>query len=313
MSASSFEPLRTLGYFPSKTEEAIHQMRSDYKKPDEIEFEFEDSQKYWVWIERHQNPLKTALEDMIANIQHINFADFTRSLGESIEDIHSRLKQSHGKGFDFSKHTIVLVEGNKSNKWVAEIALKQFGVLASAYIRLGEKDGRSFIQYCDTLSKNQLKDLLQGKSLILFDDGSYSGKQLADHLSNIKNYVSKNNLGVKNICAIVPYMTPLSERVVANAYETVRSKTPLLLSAHKMIPTLDSLQRNSRDAVMHSWYRQNDVDPGALGLVWFDHKLPNGQSFPEPLARGSIFTVDGKSIGSLSFFPEITPPYKTGQ
>lgn len=80
----------------------------------------------------------------------------------------------------------------------------------------------------------------------------------------------------------------------------------------KKLHLLAILIPDSYNTIVDAWYRGNRVDADKIGLAWFQHKVPNSQSFPAAIANGSVFDANGVSQRTPRFIlvPHITEVYK---
>lgn len=282
------------------------------------------------WIRAHDAPVQEAVSVVAKNVMFIDFDAFKYQLGESYADARGQLNGLYEGEFDSKKHVIVPVEGGKSNKWVAELALSEYGVQAFAYVRLGEKDARSFQDFCsDTMvpkladkenssiisrprspTQSAATEAFKDKTIMLFDDGSYSGMQLRDHLRGVLKASETYDLNLKSVCIIVPFATEEARKVLAE--EAALSTTvKVIVSASHIIPSLANLDDQVKEIISQMWYNGDMAELAKRGLVWFSHKVPNSQSFPAALINGSIYKPNGQPISkSIRLIPQVIPPYK---
>ena len=314
---------RTQGYFASREDERNHQVSDDPNEPTPASAEYEDGVSYMTegWIATHPENVQDAVRAVASRIERIPYTTFLGTLRDSVQSTSEALSKLYTRSFDSSSDAIVLVEGRKSNKWVAELALKYGGFDAHAYYHLGEKDARGFSDYFERLNPIQLRAAqaeFKNRTIVLFDDGSYSGKQMSDHINKVKEVVSKYKLGVKAIAVIVPYMTDYAAGLIATAAEPPRRgrSVPVVISSHERIPTLADIpnteQAPHRTTLLNMWYGGDTSIAQKLGLIWHDFKVPNDQSFPGPIINGSVYNDKGVSIKGFGgqIVPEIISPYK---
>jgi hypothetical protein len=203
-----------------------------------------------------------------------------------------------------SQEVVVLLEGGKSNKWVADIMLhdpKTSDLVCPPYssLRLGQKGAR---EACAIMAENPT--LVEGKSLLLCDDASFSGHQLTDHVKAIQDVVRKGFARPKELCVVAPFMTKRAETLLTQLNRD--PSFPLFVADHQTIPTLADTSEGIQAG--GDW----GIAPAmldAMGLVCFAHKLPNGESFPPPLARGLL--PSGSPSQTQSPTPPFTPTAKS--
>ncbi len=264
------------------------------------------------WIEAHKESedCKRTLEKIIEAIQYIRWSQFLGALRDSVESIKGRLDEIYADQDGFKSHTdaVVLVEKEKSNQWVAEVALEHLDFLAHEYVALGSKGAQKFSAYLSHENPDFKKNLV-GKIIVLFDDASFSGTQLHEHVTSVMRAVERAR--PRGIVVIAPFMTGHAAAKIVSLSTRV---LPVFLSDHKRIPTLAEidLPESGRGLVSRLW-GYSDSDLTKLGLTWFSHKVPNYMSFPQPIAHGSIYKTDGTCVArKIGFIPEVLPVYKRG-
>jgi protein tyrosine phosphatase (PTP) superfamily phosphohydrolase (DUF442 family) len=312
----------------SRNEEADHYIRKTPPKPEKLDSSqltslnssSENSaggvmHTVHQWIEAHEEGLQAAASEAAESVKFIDFDTFILKLKVSYDDILTNLAPLYSGNFDPKEHAIALVEGKKSNKWVAElIASEHPHGEAYAYVRLGEKEAREFQNLIEQSPKEKNDDLInqfKNKTLLLFDDGSYSGTQMCDHLKHILTLIAEHHLGVTAIAVIIPYMTVHAKQKLEQLALS-SSDVKVLISKSEDIQTLNHIKSvRTKTHLAQMWYKNDFQALQKIGTIWLEHKVPNDQSFPGPLLRGSVFNSDGKSRDiSVQIIPDLTPPYK---
>ncbi|MBS0652914.1 MAG: hypothetical protein JSR39_05215, partial [Verrucomicrobia bacterium] len=102
-------------------------------------------------------------------IRRISFPEFSQALGRSMHTL--------PKGLD--KRAVVLTSEHKSNQWVAEVA-KGHHRFNSTYQSLGHEHASDFVAYLDQTASGKCP-----KEIVLFDDASFSGNQMTNHVNAI--------------------------------------------------------------------------------------------------------------------------------
>jgi protein tyrosine/serine phosphatase len=207
------------------------------------------------------------------------------------------------------------VEGCKSNKWVAELVRDKCEAEPLAYLRLGDKQAKEVDAYFQNLSPQALQRAiayLKDKTFMLFDDGSYSGTQLQEHISHLLEIIKTHQIKIKAIAVVVPFMTRHAELTLR---AIPHQDTQVIISKHETIDTLDEIQEaDTRQFLIRAWFKNDTEILKKMGLIWLEHKVPNDQSFPAPLASGSIYDETGNpSKKCIGIIPQIIPPYKKSE
>jgi hypothetical protein len=279
----------------------------------DISYESSVGFKSYAWVDEHPEEKsgvkRGVLEKVIEKIKLVRRDTFVATLKASTESARDQLALlDESKEFRENRDAVVLVEKHKSNQWVAELAIEHCNFVGNTYMTLGSKDATLFKAYID---KNPgFKRALKDKTVVLFDDASFSGKQLHDHVSAIRSFSIKNRLEIKAIAVIAPFMT-------ASAYERIKSlsipECPVIVGRPEPIETLgdtEGLSEPDKTSLCALWgYERGDL--AGLGLTWFSHKVPNYQSFPKELAEGSIYRKEKTCLTyTQKFIPDIISPYK---
>lgn len=313
MSVNFYNSINTYGFIPAG-QEIDHNISITPNVPEEVPecYTSEQGTSYeaWNWIEAHEPILREAIQEVVDHTQYISYVEFLDALGTAIDSV---LKQC-SPDFQPNQNAVVMVEGRKSNKWVAEIALTSKAFQANKYFRLGTKEAISFKEYVTSLNPGEKKDLigeLRGKTVFLFDDASYSGKQMTDHIHGMHQIFQYHRLPVKELAVVVPFMTDQAERSIMN--EAAQSKIPTIVADHQRLPSLSNISQRSYEQIVQAWYGGSRVASDQIGLGWFQHKVPNDQSFPAALVNGSVYNSRGVSQrgGKFTLVPKIIEVYKS--
>ncbi len=54
----------------------------------------------------------------------------------------------------------------------------------------------------------RVREKFKGRTIVLFDDASYSGKQMTSHLYNVRRIVEHYSLEARDVVVVVPFITP---------------------------------------------------------------------------------------------------------
>jgi hypothetical protein len=305
-----------------------------------------------TWVGLHEVGYQPALTELLSTIRRVTFAEFKKQLEVSIKSCFPQFGVDSRETYrEFLKNTVVLVENKNSNQWVAELAKKYVGFAASNYYRLGEKDAREFTSHIRNFAKADEIERLKGKVLVLFDDGSYSGKQIYDHVVNLLNLKKEKTLNFDRVCVIVPYMTDRSRTMLADlAAKTHRvvglkegspsledtdelgsdgkqekvEKTPVapvnedadsdvIVADSSQIHTVAESVTEEHAALLTKlwWSKESRTEgPHSKGIMWFDHKIPNDQSFIGAIEKGNVINPSRICRNTFKLIPQIEIPYK---
>ena len=255
---------------------------------------------------------------MIEGVQYISHQEFLKELSKSLKPVCRQIRNTYKDKSTLGTHCIALVQEGKSNLLVAELAKEHFGFDAERYMDLRLNNAEKFSLMLAGISKKNLhlvREKFKGKTIILFDDASYSGKQMSSHLMHVRSSVYKYKLQVKQIAVVVPFATPYAMQKIKEASKRrPGDAVKVLVAPAKDLLVLSNLPQGSYRQVIDLWYQGKREDANKIGLAYFQHKVPNDQSFPAPLINGSIYHMNnGQSQSqknSYKFIPEIIPSYK---
>jgi hypothetical protein len=264
----------------------------EWQPPQTQDHEF-DPQKFTAWVEKNIDPqFQKAFLSITGLIKRISFPIFKQALNAALLEVN----------LGPEKHHYVLVAKGKSNEWVAGLAASQappklLGQIH--YLALGHEDACEFVATMGTIPSKQWP-----KSIILFDDASYSGNQMTRHVTKIMDKLGEDPTISRKIHIVIPYIT----LVALNRLKNIK-KPPniaMTISYNTVMPTLKGLIENispKNFEILQRFYAELDVhltdkeghDSG-ISTYYFDHKIPNDQSF--------ILGKFGREC-----MPRIKPPY----
>lgn len=320
------------------------------------------------WIEMHDSSIQDAIKEVARAIKYIPMSEMTAGLIESHQDITnkiSRLYNSEKMEFSENEHLITLLEGGKSNTWAANIVYVENKQAPFAYLRLGSKGACAFREHMNSIPISILgsvKNAFENKTIVLYDDASYSGQQITEHVENILEIIAEYNLKVKAIAVVIPYMTQKAhdmlvgiqkrqierkneedKQVEINAKDDkgyrdsssssaedeylvveegatqeassegpVKSTTPILFSAFKLIPMITDLSQATQTTISDIWYKNTAISFKQVGLIYgWAGKVANAESFPAAIAKGSIYSKEGDPQKKhIQIIPDNNPCYK---
>jgi hypothetical protein len=252
-----------------------------------------------LWIEQHEEEYHEALLALVSKVKRISFSEFITTLRASIESFNR--ESSVWKDLTYT----VLVQSGKSNQWVAELAMAYLSIKPECFLDLGIKDAKAFISYLDeleTLNKRN-KRIQYPEKIVLFDDGSYSGKQMCDHVNALfsKFFSLKEHASVKipTCYIVIPFMTKYAEEKLE---ELAKRYKHVFIAAHVIIPSVEDAigDKTLSDRLNELFWKNFERDGSAAtrGIYYFDHKIPNSVSFVEALSTGSIHYSSGSTSSS---------------
>jgi hypothetical protein len=289
------------------------------------------------WVKKHDKQYRKYLTVLIKNIMPISHEKFTRDLFSSVELFSKKIKNK------FASHTefFVGVQEGKSNKWVADLAyqkLKETGSTKEFTFTckvLGPDHASQLVNDIKKIYGEQVKQKSNNSirinkklptNIVLFDDGSYSGKQISEHVQEI--FKLHSTLGVKqqqmNIYVVIPYMTTTAKKRLEKVYKhNQHTRVEDFIFTKTTIPTVRDVlidqQKGNFNAKQvqefdqYFWPKETKNlhlegwGSSGRGIYYFAHKIPNAMSFPEHIAKGTIVNNSSEKIEMIS---KIAEPYK---
>lgn len=267
-----------------------------YKQPLQLDFK-----KAKAWISRFNYSDKEALNILINNIKGISHENFLEHLKISTDRFLNKANKNE-------LYTI-LVEPNKSNKWVADLSHKKIQEtgLKTIQVRLGASHASEFIEYL------KQSPIVIPDHLVLFDDASYSGTQMSSHVNEIFKlmYEQGKDLKTVHLHVIIPFMTEIAKQLLEEQYDKWESSKHIhasqkIATVYQVLMKNPHPKRNIEIIEKLFWKSEIGQAPSKKrGLTYFNHKVPNFMSFPEMIAHGRVF----KSKEEFEILPAITSPY----
>lgn len=265
------------------------------------------------YVSAHSAADQPHIQIAIDQIQHVSFDEFIRALGRSLSAVYDHLEPN---GRTLGSDCITLIEDGKSNLWVAALAKKFFAFDPERCLDLGLNNAESFRSMLEVNQRDLaiVREKFRGKSVVLFDDASYSGKQMSQHLFHTLKSIHEFGLPAREVIVVVPYMTAVAKTEI----EQVRHKFSLesFIAPSENLKMLSALPATTFQVLTNLWYQGKSEEASKIALAMFEHKVPNYQSFPAAIARGSVYQIIGAKSQSMpqSFRvledADRSPPYK---
>lgn len=148
----------------------------------------------------YQNKLdateQAMLDKLIPLVRCLSIEEFEGTLKTCVDELNAYLAQHH-----ISEYSVAMVAG-KSFQWVASLALRFLTVLPTSWFSLSQTQGTLGLR-TPKVAK-YFESLGNKKTLVLFDDCSWSGNQLIDNLSTLRRNASSH---LKLVCVVIPYLS----------------------------------------------------------------------------------------------------------
>jgi hypothetical protein len=233
-----------------------------------------------TWTTSRGGKYKIVLQKLIKEIRPVSFDKFVHALGQCISVLPKTL----------NGRCVILVTPKKSNQWVAELAAKYHGFFGT-YLPLGLDYAKDFTASMEKMPKKDFPT-----NIVLFDDASFSGKQMNGHVSNVAGSMKAKRVG-GSIFVVVPYMTSVAQaKLGATRADSLTSRITINVYHYQEIRTVQEAMKPADFRKLRDVFpdRLQEVDTG-VATTYFQHKAPNGLSF---------------ILHSEGVLPPITPPYE---
>lgn len=259
-----------------------------------------DEGKKLEWLNSMPTPeAVVTAEFMLQNLNYISHEVFLERLRESaeglIESINDRpyvvlLPRDHKEGVK-----------QKSESWVAQLAEKYESRKPVTYLHM--QDAGSY-----------MKEHPEITDFVLFDDASYSGTRIQDSILDLNDAAVDWGRKV-TVHALPVFATNYALEKIASTSEC--DHVAIALHASGLMHTLKELVEGSGasrelESALKTHFHINLENEAFFGiaLTFFEHKVPDGWSFPNSLKEGEVTDSEGKLVAFKPFIPAITPPYK---
>lgn len=163
----------------------------------------------------HNPEFRAAVGSMVENTDYVSYEDFNKMFMASLKSLNSSLKPEEAY--------VVVIEPNKSNKWMAELAIRHLDVLPTDFVTTKGIN--------EALEKNP--DI---KRIVFFDDASYSGEQICRFVQEkgIASFAASEVQDFR-IDVVIPFMTEVAAKKLA-ALDTGNGE--IVVSPHKMMRSM---------------------------------------------------------------------------
>ncbi|CDR34024.1 hypothetical protein [Criblamydia sequanensis] len=124
-----------------------------------------------LWIESHEKDVREPLRKLCERLVHVSFEDLEVSFEKSIDAFNLWIEEQKNKDY------LCVVANGKSNIWMAELALPHLSRLPT---EIWDSNLDNFTNFVISSRMEHLQaDLYIPSNIVFFDDGIYSGEQMA--------------------------------------------------------------------------------------------------------------------------------------
>lgn len=268
-----------------------------------------DANETIKWINAHPKDMQDSISELAKKVEHISFNKFNANFQLGINSLNALIRRRQVRDY------MVMVEPGKSNQWMCEIAYPQLHEKPTQIYSLGKK-GVNFNTYLT--EEKASESPYYPNTVVLFDDGIYSGKQMSSFIKGVFDAVKDFNqkaaqrkeelIENPEIVVIAPYATEFGEKTIYSVNEAHKDK--INLPPHVRIKTLaETLTPYTTDQLNNSLWTGDPRDlytnkfslpyqrgAESRGNIWFDHKIPNWLSFVHALEYGIVTDSNGKTL-----------------
>jgi hypothetical protein len=239
-----------------------------------------------LWVKAHTEEFREIAQKLINNIDHIRHDDFLTALENSVEDFNEYLDSQQDKSY------VIVIPGDfkKSALWVTSLAADFLKYPPSKIIMKNDPNYEEFMEKSNS------------KNVVLFDDASYSGNQMAGYINTIGELSADSKVHV-----IIPFMTNYANTFIKENVTKVDYK----ISSHKIMKSfsesLDDKEIKLLQEKGAEIFHSDDISN--LTLTYFDHKKADDLSLVPSVDDGS-FLCEVKQKPIL-FVGKVISPYKS--
>lgn len=216
-----------------------------------------NAQAYVAKLPQEDQP---AMQKAIDKIQYISMKKFDAALSDCVQELDRQIGQE--------KYNIGIVCG-KSNQWVSSLALKTLKNLPNSWSSLGDSQGTMGLSDVPRMESNYYH--AKEKTMVLFDDVGYSGRQMKGNVSRILEQKPGMHLYV-----VVPFISALAIERLREAGESHKGRVTLI-TTNERVETMGKMFTPEEEAVMKKYTRyEGDHN---LTLAYTDWRYPDSWSF----------------------------------
>lgn len=239
---------------------------------------------------------------VVENIDIISFEAFQKGLSACITTLNSLLKdQDYALGYAVGK----------SQEWLSQQAVPYVTRSPSSTFSVDATGS-------GTISEQGVLDTVM-QHYVMFDDASYSGKQVREMLVGLAKAIISKNPQAKNIHVylVIPFVSESAKDTIALALQEDSCIKQIGLHVHLI--TTDRKVKPISDTLSSEEIQELARETGAVNsrhcLTIMEWKIPDGSSFPIPFRRGVQIRGEGddQEVRRFPLFTDKPAPYKTTQ
>lgn len=237
----------------------------------QVAFNLAKAQAYQNKLDATEQAL---FEQLLPLVHCLSMEEFEETLKTCVDELNAYLAYHH-----ISEYSVAMVAG-KSLQWVASLALKFLTVLPTSWFSLSQVQGTIGLK-TPKVAK-YFESLGNKKTLVLFDDCSWSGNQLIENLNKIRREASAH---LKLVCVVIPYFSQTALKVATQQIAPFQKKgiTLKIITGSKQFKTFN-------DAFDDKTFQTLNAHPNVVGrcgilgsqsLFLTQWRYPDGTSFLE--------------------------------
>lgn len=281
-----------------------------------------DQTQLAAWINAHPEACRPAVKELAEKIKHIGMEEFLGKVYQAAEGVNEALQNLHEDSY------IMIVAPEKSNLWVSELALSKLTLLPKEVVAWDQttmyEPLSSLTHYLnDQLTKNPPHSL--PGTIVLFDDGIYSGEQMGKIINNIFSVFEvinkskekegdKEKLAIPKIVLAPVYATQFGIKNIMERNKQYKDNISVI--NHERIYTISDVMSEGNLKIIEKMYWPDDNRPDdrtkdiylsggkSRGNIYFDFKIPDGLSFPD-VDCGYVYDENGRFLREkIPFIPD---------
>lgn len=229
------------------------------------------------WLEACGGEYRKIAEKVYKYVQHLTFADLDRELAVCVKALNQDLAENQ-----ITDYAVGLVVG-KSTQWVASLATKTLDIMPSSYFSLGSDQGSILSKEHGVVPRQELNVVeIKQKTLVIFDDCSYTGSQIYKNLSEINKALTEK----KDLYLVVPFLSEAPNNNFSALTHLTNLNIKCFTSPTK-IQNLIEIIPDKADFELFKELAPGTVDPrNGTALCYTDWRFPDETSTVSAILDG---------------------------
>lgn len=220
-------------------------------------------QKAQEFVAKIPTAHQPAMQKAVDSIQHISMQMFDAALADCVKELDHQLNNT--------SYSVGLACG-KSYQWVSSLALKTLQNLPTSWYSLPDQ-GVFGITGVPRIEGNAI--YVKEKTVVLFDDVSYSGRQIRSNVSGILSEKPGTHVFV-----VVPFMSQLAIDGLQQVGHSMKGRVTVI-TTNRRVETLPTLFTPEEQEILTKYekYGSGSFKDPRLTLTYTDWRYPDAWSF----------------------------------